>query len=492
MRPPSPSLSSSPDDPRRAVARFRLVCRRFAAVAAAAQFRRVVVRFDAAALRRLDQLARRPHLARHATALTYLTRAFYVDGDRDDLVRLLSAARASPAVCAEHHRRRDEQRRLLASGDDLDGLRRAVAAFPALQHVKILRVQDELERELLLAAARHDGRPLDGPPLRVLDWTPACRRAMHAVGAALLATGAPRVARFSGPQLSAPAAVALTRVPLAPLAVLAARLTCLELHFDAARCVDGELRALTRVFGTLFRAAARLEALHLGFPSRLPVALALDEVFDGVCWARLRAWGIQAWRLHAHEIIAFARRHRRTLRGLRLRDVLLKDGSRWRDVLAVLRADLPHLEWLSLRRIDYAAAFDEKWAHSADVSDAQSFPDNSDSDDDDDDVDNGSFFDGPHDAAHDDDDDSASIGDESDGLSDHDADDGPRAHQLELRPDTAPSAPVLHHHQLPPFTNQWELLASVSPDDLDDNGVSVEYRQRKIWEAWVVSKANLP
>ncbi|KAI2406518.1 hypothetical protein LOZ63_005710, partial [Ophidiomyces ophidiicola] len=157
MRPPSPSLSSSPDDPRRAVARFRLVCRRFAAVAAAAQFRRVVVRFDAAALRRLDQLARRPHLARHATALTYLTRAFYVDGDRDDLVRLLSAARASPAVCAEHHRRRDEQRRLLASGDDLDVLRRAVAAFPALQHVKILRVQDELERELLLAAARHDG-----------------------------------------------------------------------------------------------------------------------------------------------------------------------------------------------------------------------------------------------------------------------------------------------------------------------------------------------
>ncbi|KAI2060923.1 hypothetical protein LOZ43_001379 [Ophidiomyces ophidiicola] len=153
----------------------------------------------------------------------------------------------------------------------------------------------------------------------------------------------------------------------------------------------------------------------------------------------------------------------------------------------------PALDQLQPRRLfDYAAAFDEKWAHSADVSDAQSFPDNSDSDDDDDDVDNGSFFDGPHDAAHDDDDDSASIGDESDGLSDHDADDGPRAHQLELRPDTAPSAPVLHHHQLPPFTNQWELLASVSPDDLDDNGVSVEYRQRKIWEAWVVSKANLP
>ncbi|KAI1964877.1 hypothetical protein LOZ58_001568 [Ophidiomyces ophidiicola] len=450
MRPPSPSLSSSPDDPRRAVARFRLA----------------------------------PPSS--PLAPDVLLKSI----DRDDLVRLLAAARASPAVCAEHHRRRDEQRRLLAAGDDLAVLRRAVAAFPALQHVKILRVQDELERELLLAAARHDGRPLDGPPLRVLDWTPACRRAMHAVGAALLATGAPRVARFSGPQLSAPAAVALTRVPLAPLAVLAARLTCLELHFDAARCVDGELRALTRVFGTLFRAAARLEALHLGFPSRLPVALALDEVFDGVCWARLRAWGIQAWRLHAHEIIAFARRHRRTLRGLRLRDVLLKDGSRWRDVLAVLRADLPHLEWLSLRRIDYAAAFDEKWAHSADVSDAQSFPDNSDSDDDDDDVDNGSFFDGPHDG--DDDDDSASIGDESDGLSDHDADDGPRAHQLELRPDTAPSAPVLHHQQLPPFTNQWELLASVSPDDLDDNGVSVEYRQRKIWEAWVVSKANLP
>lgn len=76
-------------------------------------------------------------------------------------------------------------------------------------------------------------------------------------------------------------------------------------------------------------------------------------------WEKLQAFGIQAWRLDANEIIGLARRHRETLRGLRLRDVLLKDGSRWKDVLAYLRDDMKKLDWVSLRRIDYEKHFDE-------------------------------------------------------------------------------------------------------------------------------------
>jgi hypothetical protein len=215
-----------------------------------------------------------------------------------------------------------------------------------------------------------------------------------------------------------------------------------------------------------------MEAVHLGFPSRLPLDLALEDIFHNVHWEKLRAFGIQAWRLDSREIIDFARRHRRTLRGLRLRDVLLKEGSMWKDVLSMLRDEIDNLEWVSLRRIDYSSAFDEKWATSADVSDVHSFP-NSDSEDDD-------LFD-PYDhniTA----DDESSIGDESDGLSSHNDDDGPRANQIELSPDTAVSAMS--------YLSQWESLASLSAEELGDNGSNVEYRQRKFWEHWVISKSR--
>lgn len=347
-------------------------------------------------------------------------------------------------------------------------------AFTTLQHVKILRVQDEVERDLRQFIERHDN-PLD--PLVVLDWKPACIRAVQTVGTAIFECGSP-ISRFSGPQINPQAALTLKLAPIEQMSALAEKLTCLELHFDAMRYVNAEMRELSEVFHTLFLAAKNMEAVHLGFPSRLPLDLSLDDIFHSVHWERLRAFGIQAWRLDSHEIINFARRHRKTLRGLRLRDVLLKEGSMWKDVLSMLHDEMEQLEWVSLRRIDYSNAFDEKWAMSADISDIQSFP-NSDSEEDD-------LFDG-YDSHNGHDDDNTSIGEESDGMSDHHGDDGPRANQIELVPDTAANAPVFN---LPPCTNQWELLSSVSVDDLDDNGLNVEYRQRKIWEAWVISKSR--
>jgi hypothetical protein len=83
----------------------------------------------------------------------------------------------------------------------------------------------------------------------------------------------------------------------------------------------------------------------------------------------LQAFGIQAWRLDADEIIGLARRHRETLRGLRLRDVLLKDGSRWKDVLAFLRDNMAKMDWVSLRRIDYEKHFDESRILGAEIPD---------------------------------------------------------------------------------------------------------------------------
>ncbi|EEP77928.1 predicted protein [Uncinocarpus reesii 1704] len=348
-------------------------------------------------------------------------------------------------------------------------------SFTTLQHVKILRVQDEVERDLRQFIERHDN-PLD--PFVVLDWKPACVRAVQTVGTAILESGSP-ISRFSGPQISPQAALNLRLAPAEQMSALAGKLTCLEIHFDAIRYVNAEMRELSGVFHTLFLAAKNMEAVHLGFPSRLPLDLSLEDIFHNVYWERLRAFGIQSWRLDSHEIINFARRHRKTLRGLRLRDVLLKEGSMWKDVLSMLHDEMEQLEWVSLRRIDYSNAFDEKWAASADISDIQFFP-NSDSEAED-------MFD-VYEGQNGHTDDDMSIGEESDGLSDHNGDDGPRANQIELAPDTAINAPIF---QLPPSTNQWELLSTVSADELDDNGMNVEYRQRKIWEAWVISNTKV-
>jgi hypothetical protein len=129
------------------------------------------------------------------------------------------------------------------------------------------------------------------------------------------------------------------------------------------------MRELSSLSKAIFTAAKNIEAVHIGFPSHSPLTLRLEEIFHNVKWDKLQAFGIQAWRLDADEIIALARRHRETLRGLRLRDVLLKDGSRWKDVLAFLRDDMKKLDWVSLRRIDYERHFDESRPLGAEIPD---------------------------------------------------------------------------------------------------------------------------
>ena len=393
-----------------------------------------------------------------------------VSPERANIQLLLSAAAHPNNVkLSDHLSRLEEQKKLVHSGDDLSSLKRAMRAFGKLQHVKILKVQDETERQLRQVIERHDN-PLE--PLVVLDWKLSCVHALQTLGTAMLESESP-ANRFSGPQMNAQAAHNLKKVPRTLVSQLASKITCLEIHFDASRHVNAEMRELSDVFRTLFTSARNMEAVHLGFPSRLPLDIRLEDIFHNVHWHRLRAFGIQAWRLDAEEIINFARRHRRTLRGLRLRDVLLKEGSMWKDVLAFLRDEMDTLDWVSLRRIDYSNSFDEKWAASADISDIQSFP-NSDSDSED-------LFDAHGDDGDQDEDDS-SIGSESDGLSSHNGDHGPLANQIQLLPDTTISASSMSS----PFRYRGESLATATADELEDDGTNVEYRQRKMWEEWVV------
>lgn len=368
-------------------------------------------------------------------------------------------------------RKINEQKEIVNSGEDERALKRALAAFTSLQHVQILRVQDQETAALLSYIRQHEHLN----QLVELRWAPACSHSAKTLGAALLESRSP-CSRFSSPMLSPQSAIGLASHPPKAFTSLAERLTCLELHFDDGTDLDNKMRELSDLFKLVFNAAKNMQAVHVGFPSHRPLSLRLEEIFHNVRWDKLLAFGIQAWRLDADEIIALAQRHRDRLKGLRLRDVLLKEGSMWKDVLAFLRDDMIRLDWVSLRRIGYAKHFDEQWAVAgAEVPDDP--PGGASESDDESDWD-------PHATAEQEDSDE-SLGDLTDSSSEHDHsddDNGPEEEGMDfpmISPDTPSSVP---------WCNCGRNSFLESPEALGDNGLFVSNAQRKIWEKWVVRR----
>ena len=353
-------------------------------------------------------------------------------------------------------------------------LKKAFASFTSLQFVQLLRVTDE-EDTALLAYIRQN----EGAGQRVgLEWTPACSHGSRTIGAALLASNVPW-SRFSSPMLSPQSAEFLALHSPQSLSTLAARLTCLTLHFDDGVDLDQKMSELSNLFRTVFTAAEGMQAVHVGFPSHRPLSLPLEAVFHGVTWKRLVAFGVQGWKLHADEIANLALRHRDRLKGLRLRDVLLQDGSLWKDVLSVLRDSMSRLEWVSLRRIGYARHFDDLWlAAGAEVPDDPP-PGESDSESDEDDEDP---LVGPSNAHHGQ---HAGDSDDEDTESDVDSDDerGPDANDMEFPPLNSPTIPA---------PSPWCDCAGRShadlADEIGDDGYAISNTKRKAWEKWVVRR----
>lgn len=375
------------------------------------------------------------------------------------------------------NRKISNQRELVRSGEDVRVLKRAICAFVKLQHVQILRVQDR-EDERLLTLMRHQEDTTW--PLIELKWAPACLHSTKTIGAALLASQS-NCTRFSSPTLSPQSAVVLAGHPPRSFSMLAQRLTCLELHFDDGQDLDMRMSELSELFKIVFTAAVNMEAVHVGFPSHRPLSLPLETLFHNVQWRMLIAFGVQGWKLDAEEIISFARRHRERLKGLRLRDVLLKDGSMWKDILGVLRNEMQRLDWVSLRRIGYSRPFDEYWANPGiEVPDdppggASESDDDADDDlypADTDDEDSHSDFDSDYDMEPDSDDD------------DSDDEHGPAAHAMDFpsrlnSPDTPNSMPWCN-------CNGQRYPESV--DELGDDGTFVDNQKRKVWEKWVLGR----
>lgn len=368
----------------------------------------------------------------------------------------------------------NEQKEILEKEIDARVLRKAIAAFTSLQHVQILRVQDQEDSMLLSYIRQHDNLN----QYVELKWTPACSHSTKTIGAALLASGS-SFSRFSSPMLSPQSAIVLAGSPPKTFLTLAERLTCLELHFDDGDDLDNKMRELSGLFRIVFTAAKNMQAVHVGFPSHRPLSLRLEELFHNVRWEKLLAFGIQAWRLDAEEIIALARRHRERLKGLRLRDVLLKDGSMWKDVLGVLRDEMLRLDWVSLRRIGYAKHFDEQWALGAEVPDDPPGIASESDDESDDDWDPHADANAGDTADHDEDESDIT---DSDREEETDDEHGPEAHELELpvlSPDTPSSVP---------WCNCGRNPYPDSAENLGDDGGFVSNVQRKLWEKWVVRR----
>lgn len=261
------------------------------------------------------------------------------------------------------------------------------------------------------------------------------------------------------------ATVAREKVPRT-MFLLASRLTCLEVHFDGGPELLEKMLELSDLAKVVFQAATNLQALHVGFPSRTPLDLRLEAMFHNIQWERLRSFGLQAWRLDSEEIIRFVRTHLKTLKGLRLRDVQLKEGNRWQDVLTFLRAEMD-LDWVSLRRIDYADHFDAVWEGSMEVPDE---PLTNASDSDDEDEIQFQHSDGESEEQSDEAD-----SDDSNSETDH----GPDADEFALSPNTPNSQP---------FCTCSCGADTADLDSLGDNGLFVTYQQRKIWERWVCGR----
>jgi hypothetical protein len=371
-------------------------------------------------------------------------------------------------------RKINEQKEIVQTQEDVRVLTKAISAFTSLQHVQILRLQDQEDGMLISYIRQHD----ELNQLVELKWPPACSHSTKTIGAALLAARSP-CSRFSSPMLSPQSALgAVTDIPSA-FTVLAERLTCLELHFDDGTDLDNRMRNLSALSKVVFSAAKNMQAVHIGFPSNRPLTLKLEEIFHNVKWEKLLAFGIQAWRLDADEIINLARRHRERLRGLRLRDVLLKEGSRWKDVLAFLQKDMMRLDWVSLRRIDYERHFDEQMVLGAEVPDDHFLGSESDGDSDDDwehrgtdDGINDHFSEAGHSEFSPDDSDS-DIGAEQ-------PEQGGHMEFPPLSPDTPASVPWCNCNGRSGYPTDAEALG--------DDGLAVTYSQRKFWEKWVVGK----
>ncbi|OJJ44570.1 hypothetical protein ASPZODRAFT_71159 [Penicilliopsis zonata CBS 506.65] len=451
---PMPNTTSERPGERCDLDRFRLVCKRFMRIATPRKFSRFVLRFSKEGFQRLEDLLRMDR-ACHVKYFTYMVRPFYqgsgtsppvqYSGEKKNHFQGWTAILAqigthSPSVSQIHTHRLFTQQLVTDGGCDLILLRRAMEAFSSLRQIKLLRLQDQADEQLLGLIKE---RSLNS--VAHLSWEPACSRAIANLGVALLESNCCAV-KFVGPQISPDTGSRMLQVPSTTLSALGQRLTSLDVNFYSSADMTSSIVRLSAAFRHFFLAATSLTDLHLGFSGRSPLDLKLEQVLHGAHWKRLRAFSLQGWRLGAGEIVGMARRHRRQLQDLRLSHIYLREGGRWSDILLVLHDEMERLERLDLREIDYAKHLD---APSSDPVDTSLLPSTTTASAD-------------RDTTHDTD------------LQEIIIDDYLRLPWQDNPPRTLSPATVAK-------------LRALGVHELGDNGAYVRREQRVLWEAWVIA-----
>lgn len=258
-----------------------------------------------------------------------------------------------------------EQVSIVKSKIDREILDGAFAAFTSLQHVSLLSLQNQIDTQFI-AFMQNNVFDAAMQPSR----TAAYLHGVKTLGSALLSSQSP-ASRLSFPMIDAQTAISLRSIPSQRVQSISSRLECILARFVDPDEFQASFGQLSGVIESILTCATNLVTLHIGFPRGRPASIPLADVFQNENLTRLRVISLESWRLDAVEIIDLVRRHRNMLGGLRLRGVLLKPGSRWRDVLIFLRQEAK-LTWLSLSDADYAASFDGRAPTGFDVTDRDS------------------------------------------------------------------------------------------------------------------------
>lgn len=255
-----------------------------------------------------------------------------------------------------------EQATIINNRIDVQSLLHAFRLFDHLQQIRLMRVQDKVdidwssflrERRWIAFSQNNNNNidPILSLDLDPLEWTAACEHSARALGYAFLESQSPAT-RFSSRFVNPRIPLLLNPHSHNTISTLANRLTCLEIQIQEP--TDDKMYQLSSLFNTFFSSAHQIQGLHVGFPSNRPLThVPLEAVFHNVTWVNLRYVGFGAWHLDSEEIIGLLRRHKYTLRSVRLRSVRLKEGSSWVDVVRMLRSELKELKWVSLRGVGY-------------------------------------------------------------------------------------------------------------------------------------------
>lgn len=371
-----------------------MVCKRFREIGRRRQFATVVIRCSFQGFGNLEQIIQRPELAQYVKKFSYMfygysslersrfkselnkavekrieaqkemtERANFLPRNNlnrqrqpalqrlsDDQLRMRRAhCIANEEAIRNMMMRVNEQRRIMEEGIDRHLLLEAMKTFGSnLEQIRLMRCEDAIEVGWHKFVSSDPGLAME---LKTSRWSRGCEHATKTLLHAFAQSGChpPRLSgRALNPQMSLLLANSLnTTVPvLHPM-----RLTCLELQFDDRVNLDEEMLELSELFQRGFTEAVNVQGLHISFTR--PVSIPFESVFHDVHWHHLRYIGFGAWRLNSEDIIKFVHRHKKTLRAIRLRGVLLNEGSRWKDILKILRLE-PKLKWASFRGVGYS------------------------------------------------------------------------------------------------------------------------------------------